>query len=144
MRRVTKHFLQGNVPLRHLLNAKSLFMSWQRYASNEVNNWAHNNKNGFFKILFDITHTSKIIYNLTFPHLIFRCGKYAYLFNTYFRVWFEKKIHLHYLIWAILQDLLQSSAMACLLWSQKNIVTNHLSLSHVIFFSFQTLLFITQ
>ena len=35
-----EHFLQGNVPLRHLLNAKSPFMSWRRSAFNEVNDWA--------------------------------------------------------------------------------------------------------
>ena len=34
------HFLQRNVPLRHLLNAKPLFMSWQWSAFNEVNDWA--------------------------------------------------------------------------------------------------------
>ena len=34
------HFLQGNVPLRQLLNAKPPFMSWRRSAFNEVNNWA--------------------------------------------------------------------------------------------------------
>ena len=33
---LTEHFLQGNVPLRHLLNAKPPFMSW----TNEVNDWA--------------------------------------------------------------------------------------------------------
>ena len=35
---LTEHFLQGKVPLRHLLNAKPPFMSWQMF--NEVNNWA--------------------------------------------------------------------------------------------------------
>ena len=35
-----EHFLQRNVPLRHLLNAKPLFMSWQWSAFNEVNDWA--------------------------------------------------------------------------------------------------------
>ena len=35
-----EHFLQGNVPLRHLLNAKPAFMSWRRTAFNEVNDWA--------------------------------------------------------------------------------------------------------
>ena len=35
-----EHFLQGNVPLRHLLNAKPLFMFWRRSAFNEVNDWA--------------------------------------------------------------------------------------------------------
>ena len=35
-----EHFLQGNIPLRYLLNAKSPFMSWQRSAFNEVNDWA--------------------------------------------------------------------------------------------------------
>ena len=36
---LTEHFLQGNVPLRDLLNAKSLFMSWWRSAYYEVNDW---------------------------------------------------------------------------------------------------------
>ena len=35
-----EHFLQGNVPLRHLLNAKPLFMFWWRSAIKEVNDWA--------------------------------------------------------------------------------------------------------
>ena len=39
---LTEHFLQGNVPLNHLLNAKPPFMYWQRSAFNEVNNWAPN------------------------------------------------------------------------------------------------------
>ena len=34
---LTEHFLQGNVPLRHLLNAKPPFISWRRSAFNEVN-----------------------------------------------------------------------------------------------------------
>ena len=33
----TNHFLQGNVPLRHLLNAKNPFMSCRRSAFNGVN-----------------------------------------------------------------------------------------------------------
>ena len=37
---LTKHLLQGNIPLRHLLIAKILFMYWQRSASNEVNDWS--------------------------------------------------------------------------------------------------------
>ena len=41
-KRLTKHFPQGNVPLRHLLNAKPPFLSWQRCAFNEVNDWAFN------------------------------------------------------------------------------------------------------
>ena len=35
-----EHLPQGNVPLRHLLNAKALFMSWQRSVFNEVNDWS--------------------------------------------------------------------------------------------------------
>ena len=35
-----ENFLQGNVPLRHLLNAKPPFMSWWRSAFSEVNDWA--------------------------------------------------------------------------------------------------------
>ena len=31
---------QGNVPLRHLLYKETLFMSWQRSAIKEVNDWA--------------------------------------------------------------------------------------------------------
>ena len=31
---------QGNVPLRHQLNAKHLCMTWQRSAFNEVNDWS--------------------------------------------------------------------------------------------------------
>ena len=34
-----ENFLQGNVPLRHLLNAKPPFMYWLRSAFNEVNDW---------------------------------------------------------------------------------------------------------
>ena len=37
----TEHFLQVNVPLRHLLNSKPPFMSRQRSAFNEVNDWVH-------------------------------------------------------------------------------------------------------
>ena len=37
---LTEHFLQGNVPLMHLLNEKPLFISWRRSAFNEVNDWA--------------------------------------------------------------------------------------------------------
>ena len=36
---LTEHFLQGNVPLRHLLNAKPPFMSWRRSAINDLNDW---------------------------------------------------------------------------------------------------------
>ena len=36
---LTEHFLHANVPLRHLLNAKSLFIPWRRSAYNEVNDW---------------------------------------------------------------------------------------------------------
>ena len=35
-----EYFLQGNVPLRPLLNTKPPFKSWQRSALNEVNDWA--------------------------------------------------------------------------------------------------------
>ena len=34
-----EHFLQGNVPLSHLLNAKAQFKSWWRSVFNEVNDW---------------------------------------------------------------------------------------------------------
>ena len=34
-----EQFLQGNVPLRHLLNEDTLFISWQRSAFNDVNDW---------------------------------------------------------------------------------------------------------
>ena len=37
---LTEQFLQGNVPLRHLLNAETLFMSWQRITIQEENDWA--------------------------------------------------------------------------------------------------------
>ena len=37
-----EHFLQENVPIRHLLNAKTQFMSWRRSAFNEENDWAPN------------------------------------------------------------------------------------------------------
>ena len=32
-----EQFLQGNVPLRHLLNEETSFMSWQRSAIKELN-----------------------------------------------------------------------------------------------------------
>ena len=35
-----EHFLQGNIPLKHLLNTKPSFISYWRSAFNEVNNWA--------------------------------------------------------------------------------------------------------
>ena len=35
-----EHFLQGNIPLRHLLNAKPPFNYERRSAFNEVNAWA--------------------------------------------------------------------------------------------------------
>ena len=35
-----EHFLQGNVPLRHLLNEETLFMSRLKFAIKEVNDWA--------------------------------------------------------------------------------------------------------
>ena len=35
-----EHFFQGNLPLRHLLNAKPPFMSWRRSAFNEVKDCA--------------------------------------------------------------------------------------------------------
>ena len=34
-----EHSLQGNIPLRHLINVKPPFISWQRSAFKEVNNW---------------------------------------------------------------------------------------------------------
>ena len=34
-----EHFIQWNVPLRHLLNVKTQFISWQRSAFNEVLKW---------------------------------------------------------------------------------------------------------
>ena len=34
---LTEHFLQGNVLLNFLLNAKPTFISWRGYVSNEVN-----------------------------------------------------------------------------------------------------------
>ena len=42
-RALTEHFLQGNVPLRHLLKTKPLIVSWWRSAFNEVNDWALSN-----------------------------------------------------------------------------------------------------
>ena len=39
---LTEQFLQGNVPLSCLVNAKPPFMSWQISAFNEVNEWAPN------------------------------------------------------------------------------------------------------
>ena len=42
LRALTEHFLQGNVLLRHLLNAKPPFMSCRRSAFDEVNDCAHN------------------------------------------------------------------------------------------------------
>ena len=39
---LTEHFLQANVPLSHLLNAKPPFISWWRPAFNEVNDSALN------------------------------------------------------------------------------------------------------
>ena len=38
-----EQFLQGNVPLRHLLNEETLYMYWQRSAIIEVNDWALKN-----------------------------------------------------------------------------------------------------
>ena len=35
-----EHFLQGNVPISHMLNAKPPFMYWHISAFNEVNDWA--------------------------------------------------------------------------------------------------------
>ena len=40
-----EYFLQGNDPLKNLLNAKPLIMSWSRSAFNEVNDWAQQKKN---------------------------------------------------------------------------------------------------
>ena len=37
---LTEHFLQRNVPLRHLINAKPPVLSWRRFAFNEVNDLA--------------------------------------------------------------------------------------------------------
>ena len=54
---LTEHFLQGNVPLRHLLNAKLPFMSWWRSALNEVNDWA-----------LDISYLPFILFVYTRPH----------------------------------------------------------------------------
>ena len=34
-----KHILEGMAPLRHLLNEETLFMSWRRYGTKEVNDW---------------------------------------------------------------------------------------------------------
>ena len=39
-----EHFLQGNVPIRHLINSKPLFLSWRRSAFNEVNDCALSHK----------------------------------------------------------------------------------------------------
>ena len=39
-----EQFLQGNVPLRHLLYEETLLMSWRRSAIKEVNDCAHNLK----------------------------------------------------------------------------------------------------
>ena len=36
----SEQFLHENVPLKHLLNEETLFMSWQRSAIKEVNDWA--------------------------------------------------------------------------------------------------------
>ena len=36
---LTEHFLQGNVPLRHLINAKNPFMSRRRSAIIKVSKW---------------------------------------------------------------------------------------------------------
>ena len=33
-------FLQENIPLRHMINTKPLFISWRRSAFNEVNDWS--------------------------------------------------------------------------------------------------------
>ena len=35
-----EHFLQGNVPLNHLLNEKPLFMTRWSSANYEANDWA--------------------------------------------------------------------------------------------------------
>ena len=46
--RLPEQFLQGNVPLRHLLNAKSLFMPWMWSAFNAILNdhlWLQINRN---------------------------------------------------------------------------------------------------
>ena len=37
---LTEQFLQGNVPLRHLLKEETLFMSSWRSATKEVNDWS--------------------------------------------------------------------------------------------------------
>ena len=38
---LTEQVLQGNVPLKQILNEKPSFMSWWRSAFNEVNDYAH-------------------------------------------------------------------------------------------------------
>ena len=52
-----EHFLQGNVQLRHLLNAKPSFISCLRSAFNEVNDRAlstyYQPDHNYTKILYD-------------------------------------------------------------------------------------------
>ena len=57
-----EQFLQGNVPLRHLLNEESIMSSWLKSAIKEINNWALNlNYYQTSKILthFNVSKTAK-------------------------------------------------------------------------------------
>ena len=51
---LSEQFLQGNVPLRHLLNGETLFMSWWRSAIKEVNCKWLGPKGSQMKIFFPI------------------------------------------------------------------------------------------
>ena len=88
---LTEHFLQGNIPLKHLLNAKPPFMSWRRSAFNEVIDWAPSpskDQHHFTQLCI----YSEFIWNKNYIRMIFlncRMGK-----NVILVIWYLTKMKL--------------------------------------------------
>ena len=78
-----------NIPLRHLINAKTQFMSWQRSAVNEVNDWAPS------------VISRKSCYGTVFGTN--RMAKRVKFFNVYIIIHFSKTLDIFYTE-KILQD----------------------------------------
>ena len=74
-----EHYIQENVPLRHLLNTKPPFMSWRRSAFNEVNDWALNSATTKIQDLFSmIKRIGKVI--VVVNHYLFQFPLFKRIF----------------------------------------------------------------
>ena len=83
------YFLQGNVPLRHLLNEEILFTSWWRSAFNDVNDWA------LYTLIFRYLCKINYIQGGNPSEIPFRRALKKVIMEVYLKSSWRRKVHLN-------------------------------------------------